>query len=100
MRPLALELAATLTGGRVDKISQQSKAALTIAVRQPGQTHLLQLSINPQNPAVYLTTNAGENLPEPPTPDDTAESIAEKVHRLEMAHYPAVLEKLFTAATA
>lgn len=67
MRPLTLELSQALTGGRVDKISQQSKAALTIAVRQPGQTHLLQLSINPQNPAVYITTNAGENLPEPPT---------------------------------
>lgn len=36
----------------------------------------------------------------PVTPDDTAESIAEKVHLLEMAHYPAVLETLFTAASA
>ncbi len=35
----------------------------------------------------------------PLTPDDTAESIAEKVHRLEMAHYPAVLKELFKSVT-
>ena len=67
MRPLALELAATLTGGRVDKISQQSRAALSIAVRQPGRTFLLQLTVNPQNPSMYITSSTAENLPEPPT---------------------------------
>ena len=67
MRPLALELAATLTGGRVDKISQQSRAALSIAVRQPGRTFLLQLTVNPQNPSMYITTSTAENLPEPST---------------------------------
>ena len=31
----------------------------------------------------------------PVTPDDTPDSIAEKVHVLEMAHFPQVLEQLF-----
>ena len=67
MRALALELDKELVGGRVDKISQQSRAALSMAIRQPGRTLLLQLSINPQNPAVYITSNTADNLPEPPT---------------------------------
>lgn len=29
------------------------------------------------------------------TPDDTPETIADKVHQLEMAHFPKVLEQLF-----
>lgn len=66
MRPLALELDAALRGGRVDRISQQSRAALSIAVRQPGRTFLLQLTVNPQNPSMYITTSTAENLPEPP----------------------------------
>ena len=67
MRALALELDKELVGGRVDQISQQSRAALSMAIRQPGHTLLLQLSINPQNPAVYITSNTADNLPEPPT---------------------------------
>ncbi len=67
MRPLAQELSAALTGGRVDKISQQSRAALSITVRQPGRTFLLQLTVNPQNPSMYITSGTAENLPEPPT---------------------------------
>ena len=35
----------------------------------------------------------------PVSPDDTSESIAEKVHLLEMEHFPSVLEQLFKAAT-
>lgn len=34
----------------------------------------------------------------PLTPDDTPDTIAEKVHLLEMAHYPQVLEHIFQAA--
>jgi phosphoribosylglycinamide formyltransferase-1 len=30
-------------------------------------------------------------------PDDTPETIADKVHELEMAHFPAVLEQLWSA---
>lgn len=36
----------------------------------------------------------------PVAPDDTPDSIAEKVHLLEMAHFPDVLEELFTTLTA
>lgn len=34
----------------------------------------------------------------PLTPEDTPETIADKVHVLEMAHFPEVLEKLFNTA--
>ncbi|MBD3879171.1 MAG: NFACT family protein [Quinella sp. 1Q5] len=67
MRPLTLELAKLLVGGRIDKITQQNKANLTITIRQPGRTFLLRLSTAPQNPSVHLLTKAPENLPEPPT---------------------------------
>ena len=67
MRPLTLELAKLLVGGRVDKITQQNKANLTLTIRQPGRTLLLRLSTAPQNPSVHLLTKAPENLPEPPT---------------------------------
>ena len=67
MRPLTRELAEALTGGRVDKITQQNKANLTLTIRQPGRTFLLRISVAPQNPSVHLMTKAPENLPEPPT---------------------------------
>ena len=67
MRPLTVELERALVGGRVDKITQQNKANLTITVRQPGRTFLLRLSTAPQNPSVHLLGKPPENLPEPPT---------------------------------
>ena len=67
MRPLVLELSRELVGGRIDKITQQSRASLAMTIRQPGRTLLVQLSINPQNPAIYIASRAAENLPEPPT---------------------------------
>ncbi|MCR5834607.1 MAG: NFACT family protein [Selenomonadaceae bacterium] len=67
MRPLTAELERTLTGGRIDKITQQNRANLTMTIRQPGQTFLLRLSIAPQNPSLHLLKNTPENLPEPPT---------------------------------
>lgn len=67
MRPLTLELAKNLVGGRIDKISQQNKVNFTITIRQPGQTFLLKISIAPQNPAMYLIKKSPENLPEPST---------------------------------
>ncbi len=67
MRPLTLELEKILVGGRVDKITQQSKANLTMTIRQPGRTFLLRLSTAPQNPSLHLLSKAPENLPEPPT---------------------------------
>ncbi len=67
MRPLVSELAKILTGGRVDKITQQNKANFTITVRNFGQSHLLRISVAPQNPSIHLVQNSPENLPEPPT---------------------------------
>ena len=67
MRPLTLELEKFLVGGRVDKITQQNKANLTMTIRQPGKTFLLRLSTAPQNPSVHLLKKSPENLPEPPT---------------------------------
>ena len=67
MRPLTLELERLLVGGRVDKITQQNKANLTLTIRQPGRTLLLRISTAPQNPSVHVVTKSPENLPEPPT---------------------------------
>ena len=67
MRPLANELAKNLVGGRIDKITQQNKVNFTFAVRRPGESFLLKISVSPQNPAIYFIKNAPENLPEPST---------------------------------
>ena len=67
MRPLTLELATVLVGGRIDKITQQNKANLTLTIRRPGRTLLLRISLAPQNPSLHLLTKTPENLPEPPT---------------------------------
>ena len=67
MRPLTIELANALVGGRIDKITQQSKTSICFQIRQPGENFLLQISINPQNPSMQLIKNPLENLPEPPT---------------------------------
>ena len=67
MRPLAIELANELVGGRIDKITQQSKTSICFQIRQPGENFLLQISTNPQNPSAQLIKNPLENLPEPPT---------------------------------
>lgn len=67
MRPLTLELAKILIGGRVDKITQQNKANFTITIRTLGQSHLLRISVAPQNPSIHIVQKSPENLPEPPT---------------------------------
>ena len=67
MRPLTIELQTALVGGRVDKITQQNKANLTLTIRRPGKTLMLRLSTAPQNPSVHLLSTSPENLPEPPT---------------------------------
>ena len=67
MRPLTIELANALVGGRIDKITQQSKTSICLQIRQPGENFLLQLSVNPQNPSAQLIKQPLENLPEPPT---------------------------------
>ena len=67
MHPLTLELAKILIGGRVDKITQQNKANLTITIRTLGQSYLLRISVAPQNPSIHIVKKSPENLPEPPT---------------------------------
>ena len=67
MRPLTIELANALVGGRIDKITQQSKTSICLQIRQPGENFLLQISVNPQNPSMQLIKKPLENLPEPPT---------------------------------
>ena len=67
MRPLTLELEKFLVGGRIDKITQQSKTSICFQIRQRGETFLFQISVNPQNPSAQIIKNSLENLPEPPT---------------------------------
>ena len=67
LHPLAAELNHTLAGGRIDKITQPNRQTVVILVRQPGHSHLLYISINPQNPAAYLISDPPENPAEPPT---------------------------------
>lgn len=66
MHPLVMELNDTLTGGRIDKITQPNKHTILLSIRQPGKSHLLHISIHPQNPAAYLLQKNLENPPEPP----------------------------------
>lgn len=66
MRPLVRELDAALSGGRIDKITQPNKQSIILAIRQPGENHLLHISINPQNPSAHLLQKNLENPPEPP----------------------------------
>lgn len=56
-----------LIGGRIDKITQQSKNIFTFSVRLPGKTFLLKISVTPQNPAIFFVGKSNENLPEPST---------------------------------
>ena len=67
MRPLTLELSKILIGGRIDKITQQNKSNFTITIRTLGQSHLLRISVAPQNPSIHIVKNSLENLPEPST---------------------------------
>ena len=67
MRPLTVELSNALVGGRIDKITQQSKTSICLQIRQPGENFLLQISVNPQNPSLQIIKKPLENLPEPPT---------------------------------
>lgn len=66
LRPLADELNACLSGGRIDRISQTGRQDVYMYVRQPGQTYIVFLSINPANPLVNITSSQPENPPEPP----------------------------------
>lgn len=67
LHPLCLELSQAIAGARIDRINQPSKQTVVMALRQPGRNLLLNISINPQNPAAYLIDRAPENPPEPHT---------------------------------
>lgn len=66
LNPLINELNDKLAGGRIDKVCQPNKQDIYIYIRQPGQTYILYLSINPQNPMANITTFQPDNPPEPP----------------------------------
>ena len=65
-QPLVQELRDALTGGRIDKITQPSKASVFLSIRQPGRNHLLHIAASPQASAVFLATKPPENPAEPP----------------------------------
>ena len=66
LKPLIDELNEKIAGGRIDRICQPNKQDVYFYIRQPRQTHILYLSINPQNPMVNITPVQPENPPEPP----------------------------------
>lgn len=66
LNPLINELNDKLAGGRIDKVCQPNKQDIYLYIRQPGQTYILYLSINPQNPMANITTFQPDNPPEPP----------------------------------
>lgn len=61
------ELNTTLSGGRIDKVNQPHRHTLQLSIRQPGKNHLLLISIQPQNPIMYVADAPLENPSEPPT---------------------------------
>ncbi|WP_314626609.1 NFACT RNA binding domain-containing protein [uncultured Selenomonas sp.] len=65
-QPLVQELRDALTGGRIDKITQPSKASVFLSIRQPGRNHLLHIAASPQASAVFLAQRPPENPAEPP----------------------------------
>ena len=67
MHRLAEELSAALVGGRIDKVTQPNRQTIQIGIRQPGENLLLYISINPQNPTMYIIERPLENPPEPPS---------------------------------
>ena len=66
MHALTRELDRTLSGGRIDKITQPNKQTIILSVRQPGRNYLLHITTNPANPAAHLLLKPLENPPEPP----------------------------------
>lgn len=66
MRALAQDLAATLVGGRIDKIAQPSATTITMGVRAHGKNHKCFATINPQSARVSLTRDSFESPLTPP----------------------------------
>ena len=66
MHPLSIEIDRAVAGGRIDRINQPNKQSIILLVRQPGKNLMVNISINPQNPAVHLIEKAPDNPTEPP----------------------------------
>lgn len=66
MHPLSIELDRALAGGRIDKINQPNKQSIVMVVRQPGKNLMVNITINPQNPAIHIIEKAPDNPTEPP----------------------------------
>ena len=61
LNALANELNATLSGGRIDRISQPEKDEVCFVVRAGGQNHLLVISANPNAPRIHLSHTKKDN---------------------------------------
>ena len=63
---VARELDRTLTGGRVDKITQPERDAVVIVIRAGSENHRLLLCASPNNARCHLTAGTFSNPLEPP----------------------------------
>lgn len=63
---MARELNEKLSGGRVDKVNQPERDALTLLIRSGGGNHRLLLSANANQARAQLTGQNYENPAEPP----------------------------------
>lgn len=66
MRALAQDLSSRLEGGRIDKISQPTAAAMTMVVRAGGKNYKCYATINPQSARVSLTKQSFDSPLTPP----------------------------------
>lgn len=58
---LKKELAAALTGGRVDKVFQPERDEIQLLIRAGGENYRLLFSANPNHPRVHITSAQKEN---------------------------------------
>ena len=62
----ARELNETLTGGRIDKITQPERDTVVLVIRAGGENHRLLLCASPNNARCHLTMGTYSNPLEPP----------------------------------
>ncbi len=61
VRCIVKELSETITGGRIDKISQPERDELVLSIRTLTENHRLALSASPSNPRVHFTKISKKN---------------------------------------
>ncbi|MBQ4444531.1 MAG: NFACT family protein [Clostridia bacterium] len=61
LHALTQELAAALTGGRIDRVTQPEKDEVCFYVRNKGRTQCLVVSANPNAPRMHLTCTKKDN---------------------------------------